>query len=111
MLSCRREAGKEAAAMPTYVSLVNWTDQGAKNVKDTVARLDRGVETAGKYGVHARQTYWTVGPYDMVFVAEAPDDESLSAYLLEVGAAGNIRTLTLRAYDREEMSGIVGRLG
>ncbi len=47
----------------------------------------------------------------MVFVAEAPDDESLSAYLLEVGAAGNVRTLTLRAYEREETSVIVGRLG
>jgi uncharacterized protein with GYD domain len=97
--------------MPTYVSLVNWTDQGAKNVKDTVARLDRGVEVAGKYGVKPLQTYWTVGPYDMVFVAEAADDESPSAYLLEVGSAGNIRTLTLRAYDRGEMPGIVGRLG
>ena len=96
--------------MPTYVSLVNWTDQGAKNAKDTVARLDRGVEAAGKYGVQPRRTYWTVGPYDMVFVAEAPDAESMSAYLLEVGTAGNIRTLTLRAYAREEMSGIVGRL-
>jgi uncharacterized protein with GYD domain len=80
-------------------------------VKDTVQRLDRGVDAAQKYGVKPQQTYWTVGPYDMVFIAQAPDDESISAYLLEVGSAGNIRTLTLRAYDREEMSGILGRLG
>ncbi len=58
-----------------------------------------------------QQTYWTVGPYDMIFVAEAPDNESMSAYLLEVSSAGNIRTITLRAYDREEMSNILGRLG
>ena len=97
--------------MPTYVSLVNWTDQGAKNVKDTVARLDRGIETAGKYGVHARQTYWTVGPYDIVAIAEAPDDESATAFLLELGTLGTVRTTTLRAYNREEMSGIIQRLG
>jgi uncharacterized protein with GYD domain len=97
--------------MPTYISLVNWTDQGVRNIKDTVERLDRGVEAAEKYGVKPQQTYWTVGPYDMIFIAQAPDDESISAYLLQVCSAGNIRTLTLRAYDREEMSGVVGRLG
>jgi uncharacterized protein with GYD domain len=57
------------------------------------------------------QAYWTVGTYDMVTVFEAPDDEALSAHLLEIGALGNVRTTTLRAYDEEEMSGILGRLG
>ena len=57
------------------------------------------------------QTYWTVGPYDLVAILEAPDDESATAFLLEVSSAGNIRTTTLRAYDREEMSGILERLG
>jgi uncharacterized protein with GYD domain len=96
--------------MPTYVSLVNWTDQGIRNVRDTVKRLDKGAETAEKYGVRLKQAYWTVGPYDMVSVAEAPDDEAVTAYLLEVCSAGNIRTTTLRAFAREEMSGILGRL-
>ena len=57
------------------------------------------------------QVYWTVGPYDLVCLIEAPDDESATAFLLEVSSAGNIRTTTLRAYDREEMSGILERLG
>ena len=57
------------------------------------------------------QAYWTVGSYDMVTVFEAPDDEAISAHLLEIGALGNVRTTTLRAYDEEEMSKILGRLG
>jgi uncharacterized protein with GYD domain len=57
------------------------------------------------------QAYWTVGPYDMLTIFEASDDEALSAYLLEIGSSGNIRTTTLRAYEEEEMSGILRRLG
>ncbi len=97
--------------MPTYVSLLNFTDQGIRTVRDTVERVDRATELAEKHGARLVQTYWTVGPYDLVVVLEAPDDESLTAFLLEVGTAGNIRTTTLRAYNREEMSGIIERLG
>jgi uncharacterized protein with GYD domain len=57
------------------------------------------------------QSYWTVGPYDLVAIAEAPDDEGASAFALELGSVGNVRTTTMRAYDREEMSGITQRLG
>ena len=96
--------------MPTYITLVNWTDQGIKNIRETVERLDRGTEVAEKHGVRLGQTYWTVGPYDMVSLAEAPGDEAITAYLFEVCSGGNIRTTTLRAYDREEMGGIIARL-
>jgi uncharacterized protein with GYD domain len=97
--------------MATFVSLVNWTDQGIRNVKDTIQRYERGEELANKHGVTNEQIYWTVGPYDMVFIAQAPDAESITAYLLEIGLAGNIRTTTLRGYNREEMSGILEKLG
>jgi|SRR5829696_5290121 len=97
--------------MPTYITLFNWMDQGIRNVRDTVERVDRGAEPAEeKYGMRLGQIYWTVGPYDLVSVFEASDDESMSAFLLELGSAGNVRSTTLRAYDREEISEIVGRL-
>jgi uncharacterized protein with GYD domain len=96
--------------MSTYVSLLNWTDQGIRNVKETLQRADSASELAQKHG-GSLQVYWTVGPYDLVCLIEAPDDESAIAFLLEVSSAGNIRTTTLRAYDREEMSGILERLG
>jgi uncharacterized protein with GYD domain len=97
--------------MPTYVTLVNWTDQGIRNVRDTMERSQRTEELAQKYNVRIEQIYWTVGPHDIVIIAEASDDESAAAFLLELGSAGNVRTTTLRAYSREEMSGIIERIG
>ena len=97
--------------MPTYVALVNWTDQGIRNVRDTVDRAAKTDELAQKHGASFSQLYWTVGPHDIVAVLEAPDDESVTAFLLELGSGGNVRTTTLRAYDREEMSAIIERLG
>jgi uncharacterized protein with GYD domain len=98
--------------MPHYVCLFDWTDQGVKNAGDTVERVNGVSELAqSKYGVTLEQIYWTVGPHDLVGVLESPDDESLSAFLLELATAGNVRSTTLRAYDREEMSGILGKLG
>ena len=97
--------------MPTYIALFNWTDQGIQNVTQTVNRYDKSTELADKHGVRFEQVYWTVGPYDIVGVFEGADDESVSAFLLELSSAGNLRTTTLRAYNRDEMSGILGRLG
>ena len=97
--------------MPTYVTLMNWTDQGVRTVRDTVHRREQADELAEKHGAKIEQVYWTAGSYDLVTIVEAPDDESLTAMLLEIGSAGNLRTTTLRAYDREEMSGIIQRLG
>jgi uncharacterized protein with GYD domain len=97
--------------MPTYVSLLNFTDQGIRTVGDTVERVDRATELAEKHGARLVQSYWTVGPYDLVVVLEAQDDESLTAFLLETGSLGNVRSTTLRAYNREEISGILQRLG
>ena len=105
----RRERG--GGHVPRYVVLVNWTDQGIRNVKHTAERTDHGGEIAEKHGLKLEQAYWTVGAYDMVTVFEAPDDEAMSAHLLEIGSLGNVRTTTLRAYDEEEMSGILRRLG
>ena len=97
--------------MPTYVSLINWTDEGIRNVRDTLQRSRRTEELAQKHNVRIEQIYWTVGPHDIVIIAEASDEESATAYFLELGSAGNVRTTTLRAYTREEMSGILERIG
>ncbi len=97
--------------MPTYVDLINWTDQGIRNVRDTLQRADRADQLGQKYGVRIDRLYWTVGPYDLVGILEAPDEETVSAFALELGAAGSVRTTMLRAYEREEMSEIIDRLG
>ena len=96
--------------MPAYLTLWNWTETGIKDFRQTTARVEQIKADFEKLGV-TLDVRWTVGPYDMVSIAEAPDDESLTAYLLEVCSGGNIRTTTLRAYDRETMTDILGRLG
>jgi uncharacterized protein with GYD domain len=96
--------------MPTYVVLLNFTDEGIRTVKETIQRADAAAERAQQQG-GSLQVYWTVGPYDLVGILEAPDDESATAWLLDAASRGAVRTTTLRAYDREQMSGIIQRLG
>jgi uncharacterized protein with GYD domain len=103
--------GKEKDLMPTYVTLMNWTDQGIRNVKDSIQRYDRSTELASKHGVSFEQVYWTVGPHDLVAITQAPDVESVSAFFLELSSAGNLKTTTLPAFNRDEMSSLLQRLG
>ncbi len=97
--------------MATFVSLVNWTEQGIKNFKDTAKRADAFAELVKKRGGSVKGIWWTLGEYDIVAVTEAPDDETATAVLLEVGSLGNVRTQTLRAFDRDEIQGIVAKTG
>ncbi|GHE75491.1 GYD domain-containing protein [Streptomyces spiralis] len=95
--------------MQTYVSLLNWTDQGIRNYKDTAKRAEAFGAAVEKLGAKLLNIYWTVGPYDLVAVVEAPDDETATAAFLQIGGVGNVRTTTLRAFGREEMDRIVGK--
>jgi uncharacterized protein with GYD domain len=97
--------------MLTYIALSNFTDQGIRNVKDTTKRADAVKEAAQKFGAQMTQIYWTQGQYDLVAFIEAPDEKSATAFALAIGMAGNVRTQTLRAFSREEMNEIVGKLG
>jgi len=96
--------------MATYIALSNFTDQGIRNVKDTTKRADAVKDAAKKFGANMTQIYWTLGHYDLVAIIEAPDDKSATAFALAIGAAGNIRTETLRAFSKEEMNGILGKM-
>jgi len=93
-----------------YIVLNNFTDQGIRNLKDTIKRADAIREMAKKFGVTAKEIYWTMGSYDIVDIFEAPDDASMAALLASVGAAGNVRTQTLRAFSQADMSGILAKL-
>jgi uncharacterized protein with GYD domain len=99
------------AIMAKYIALASFTDQGIRNVKGTLERADAVKEAAGRYGCQLSQIYWTLGSYDVVTVIDAPDDASATAFSLAIGSAGNVRTQTLRAFSRDEMSAILGKLG
>jgi uncharacterized protein with GYD domain len=95
--------------MATYVILANWTEAGIAAYKDSVKRADAFAKMIQKAGGKLRDIYWTVGSYDLVVTADAPDDETLAAVLLQLGAAGNVRTTTLRAFNKKEFAAIVER--
>ena len=96
--------------MATYIVLNSFTDQGIRNVKDSTKRADAVRDLAKKFGVTAKEFFWTLGSYDVVAIYDAPDDASMTALGLAIGSAGNVRTQTMRAFSREEMNGVVAKL-
>jgi uncharacterized protein with GYD domain len=97
--------------MPTYISLMNWTDKGVAEFRSTVDRAEAGNALAGRFGGALKEIYWTIGPYDIVAVSEAPDDETATAFALALASQGNVRTTTLRAFSGDEMRGVIAKAG
>jgi uncharacterized protein with GYD domain len=97
--------------MPTYIVLANFTDQGIRNVKDTTKRAEAFKKQAEKLGATVKDFYWTMGPYDAVTILEAPGGAAVMELLFRVGALGNVRTQTVRAFSRDEISQITKKLG
>lgn len=97
--------------MTTYVSLINWTDQGIRNFRDTTKRAEDFSKLVENSGGRVRELLWTVGECDLVCVADFPDDEAGVATLLQVSALGSIRSRTLRAFSADEMTSIIRRTG
>jgi uncharacterized protein with GYD domain len=97
--------------MASYIVLCNWTEQGIKGFKDSPSRVDAFNEQMSGLGVSIKDIYWTLGPYDLVVVVEAADEQSATAALLGLGALGNIRSTTLRAFSRSEFEQIVAKAG
>ena len=92
--------------MARFISLVRFTEQGARNVKDSPARAEAFAKMAESLGVRVQSMYWTLGAFDLVVTVEGGED-AVTAALLKVGSAGNVHTQTLRAYDAGEFSKIL----
>ena len=96
--------------MPTYIALLNWTDQGVKSFKDSVDRYEDARKQLQGTNVTLRDSYWTLGPYDIVVTFDAPDDETATAGMLAVGAVGNVRSTTMRAFSGAEFKALTEKL-
>lgn len=96
--------------MQSYLSLINWTEQGVQQVKDSPDRLDAAKAAIEGAGGRMIFFYMTMGEYDLVTVIEVPDDEAAARVLLALGAQGSIRTKTMRAFTEVEYREIVGSL-
>ena len=97
--------------MATYIMLANWTDQGIRNVKDSPSQLDAAKQLCKKHGAEIKQTFMTIGTYDLVVMVEAPGDEAVAKVALALGAAGNIRTTTLKAFNEAEYRQLTSSVG
>jgi uncharacterized protein with GYD domain len=96
--------------MARYIGLIQFSDQGIRNIKDTVKRGDAAAAEAEKMGMKIIEEFWTLGAYDVVLLVDAPDDETMTAFMLKVGSLGNVRTATMRAFGKEEMEGILAKI-
>ena len=96
--------------MVTYVLLINWTEHGIKNVKDTVKRAEDVRKLSERMGGRLTSLYWTQGRHDLVGLLEAPDEDTANAIALAAAMGGSVRTEMLRAYSDEEMRKVLDKL-
>ena len=94
--------------MQNYISLVSFTEEGFKHLKETAKRARAFRENASKKGINIKETYWTIGQYDIFHLFEAPNHEAAASVAYALGSMGNCRTITLRAFTADEMAAILG---
>jgi uncharacterized protein with GYD domain len=95
--------------MATFVNLVNFTDQGIRNVKDSPERFTAFKALAEKLGLTVKSAYWTMGQYDLVLVVEGSEEAAMAA-LLKTGSLGNVRTQTMHAFSMDEIGKIISKM-
>jgi uncharacterized protein with GYD domain len=96
--------------MPTYVTLIHYTDQGVKTFKDLPQRLDETRQAGEAIGAELIGYYLTMGQYDAIAISDAPDDATIARLALAAGARGNVRTETFRAFTEDEAKAIAAEL-
>ena len=96
--------------MPTYITLFKFTDQGIKDIKNTPSRIEDNIKSAEAVGCKVIGVYAVMGKYDFVAISEAPNDEAHMALALVIGARGDVRSTTLKAFTKEEFGGIINKL-
>lgn len=96
--------------MPGYIALFKYTQQGLADIKNGPERINQAKALAQKMGIRPIGTWVTMGLYDLVSIGEAPDDQTMAAFVLALAKAGNVTTTTMRALSEEEFAQVVARL-
>lgn len=96
--------------MATYITLMNFTDQGARTIKDTVARYEATRKAAAEFGITFKSIHWTQGAYDLVCEFEAKDETDMMAFGMSMASLGNLRSQTLRAYSADEIKACIAKM-
>lgn len=93
-----------------FICSVNWTDQGIRNVKDAPKRAQAARDLAKKIGVDMKELYLTSGDTDMVAILETTNGDNVAKFAMAIGASGNVRTRTARAWTQSEMQKLISEL-
>ena len=105
-----REDMKGGNTMPTYITLIRWTQQGIQSIKEGPSRLDMAKQAFKAMGGELKEMYLVMGQYDSIVIGEVPDDETVAKLSLAIGSEGNIRTETFRAFTEDEYRKIIAAL-
>lgn len=96
--------------MTTYIMFLNWTEQGARTLRDSPKRLDAARKSLEEMGGSIREFYLTMGETDMLAICEAPDDAVMARFTLALGMGGNIRSRTMKAFPETAYRELIGSL-
>ena len=96
--------------MPTFILSLNWTDQGIRSVKEAPKRSKAARALAKKLGVDLKQVYLTTGASDLVAIAESASGDNVVKFAMAIGALGNVRTTTARAWPEAEYMKMIAEL-
>jgi uncharacterized protein with GYD domain len=110
IVAASRQKQREVA-VPSYVMLANWTDQGARQVKDSPKRVAAAKKALVEMGGEFKSLYMTMGDYDLVLIYEAPDDAVAARFSLVLAQMGSVRTRTLKAFPEAAYREIINSLG
>ncbi len=96
--------------MPTFAIMASWTDKGISAVKDAPKRTQAARDLAKKLGVDIKQVFMTSGEFDLLVIAETPNGDNIAKFNLAMGALGNVRTRTVRAWTEAEMTKLLSEV-
>lgn len=93
--------------MATFIVLYKFTADGARTIRESVKRAGRIRQDNARRGFKVMDVFWTQGPYDMVAIVDAPSEEAMMGAMMNVVAAGNVTSTTMRTFDAPAMSRIL----
>lgn len=114
--------------MATFISLITFTDQGARHITESPDQSEAfkayaqrigdvfndvvywAIERQKRQNVVVKDLYWTQGLYDGIVILEAPDAETAMSVFLHLDSLGYVRTQSFQAFSKDAMQNILGKL-
>jgi len=97
--------------MATYVLLVKFTDKGAADITNVPDRIDQSVNAWREVGGRDFNVLMTMGEYDYCCIGEAPSDDVVMKFLFKLAKRGNVRTSTMKAFSKDQVSELLKGIG